>query len=871
MTPTRPRWTTLLVLLLVPALVAGAFLWGTWHSDARLRSVQAAVVNNDEMVEVNGQPTPLGRQLAAELVDSDRDQNFTWVLANDDNAAAGLASGQYAAVVTIPKEFSAAATSFSANDASAVKATIAVQTSPVAGLSETALGQSITDAAVRALNQFLTEEYLKNIYVGFNDMHDQMGELVDGTRQLADGAGELADGTGQLADGALQAADGSWQLAEGATQTADGARQLADGADQAAAGTSRLADGLSLASANSGLLRDGAAASADGAVALASGARQLADGTTAWADGAGTYATGVGTYATGAQTYADGVAQYTGTVNGLLTPVRSAIAALPEWGGWLDEAQAWVDRAPELALAVDARVQDVVAGVRELLDRVDRLVGAGEEVRGGVRTAASTVDALASGAGVACPERLTSVEGACEAFADGVAAAGARATEALDPVVADARSMGEAADRVTSVTAQLRQAADALATASSRLAEWAPTLQQQLADLQSSLPEGTTLSKAGVLALIDQFIDGGNQLAGGGQQLADGAVALADGALQLQTGAQQLADGMTALSDGTGQLAGGLGELSTGVAAYTGGVDQAASGAQQLAGGVGQLASGTRGLSGGLDQLASGTSDLAGGIDDLASGTGQLADGATQLADGTDTLADGVADGADQIPTYTQAERDTLAAVVAAPVDADGLGALVRPGLAWASLLLVLALWLGALATFAAWRPVGRRTMTSTDSTGRLLGRVLAPGLAVVGLQAVLLAGMGAWALRLDAPQAAALTGVLLVAGAVFGLVNHGLAGLLGHVGRLVSLAMALVTAVVAATQAAPPALQAFTAVSPASTALTVVRDTVLGRDVVLGLLALLAWGVLGLAAGAYAVARSRTVPLDRLVMSTAA
>ena len=81
MKPNR-MWATVLVLLLVPLLIGGGLLWGTSRADAGLRGVQAAVVNNDEMVTVNGQMMPLGRQLAAELVDSDRQQNFTWVLAS---------------------------------------------------------------------------------------------------------------------------------------------------------------------------------------------------------------------------------------------------------------------------------------------------------------------------------------------------------------------------------------------------------------------------------------------------------------------------------------------------------------------------------------------------------------------------------------------------------------------------------------------------------------------------------------------------------------------------------------------------------------------------------------------------------------------
>ena len=65
----RIRWTTLLGLLLVPLTVAGLFLWGLWNPTERLGTVTAAVVNLDEPVEVDGQLVPLGRVLAAELID----------------------------------------------------------------------------------------------------------------------------------------------------------------------------------------------------------------------------------------------------------------------------------------------------------------------------------------------------------------------------------------------------------------------------------------------------------------------------------------------------------------------------------------------------------------------------------------------------------------------------------------------------------------------------------------------------------------------------------------------------------------------------------------------------------------------------------
>ena len=174
----RPWWLTLLGLVLVPVLVAAGLLAATWGSTDRLHKVEAAVVNLDKAVTIEGQIVPLGRQMSAALVDSNRDQNFTWVLADAKHAEAGLRSGRYAAVVTIPENFSAAATSFGSPD-SAKQATIDVRTSPIAGLADTALGQSVAQAAAEALNRTLTQTYLENVYIGFGEMGKQFQTVAD--------------------------------------------------------------------------------------------------------------------------------------------------------------------------------------------------------------------------------------------------------------------------------------------------------------------------------------------------------------------------------------------------------------------------------------------------------------------------------------------------------------------------------------------------------------------------------------------------------------------------------------------------------------------------------------------------------------------
>ena len=187
---------SLIGLVLIPLLVAGGFLWATWNSSDRLDRVQAAIVNNDEGVTLNKQFVPLGRQLAGGLVKGEEGvENFDWILTDDADAKAGMESGEYAAVVTIPKDFSKQATSFSKDETSQIEpATIDVQVSQIRGIADGVVAQFITAAATSALNTELTKQYLDNVYIGFNDTGKQFTTVADAAGKLADGATKLSDG-----------------------------------------------------------------------------------------------------------------------------------------------------------------------------------------------------------------------------------------------------------------------------------------------------------------------------------------------------------------------------------------------------------------------------------------------------------------------------------------------------------------------------------------------------------------------------------------------------------------------------------------------------------------------------------------------------
>ncbi|WP_313544594.1 YhgE/Pip family protein [Leifsonia aquatica] len=239
----RITWLTIVGIILVPLAIGGLLVWALWNPTDRLDSVKAAVVNLDQPVKIGDQTVPLGRQLSAGLLDSSKD-NFSWVLTDEKDAASGVADGRYVAVVTIPKSFSKAATSPSGDAADATQATIDVRTSDKSKLVDPAISQAVTTTATTVLNKQLTSTYLENVYVGFNTLHDQIGQAATGADQLSSGLTQLASGTHQLNDAAGQLSSGASSLSSGIGQLSSGASGLSSGLGTLSGGTSQLAGGL---------------------------------------------------------------------------------------------------------------------------------------------------------------------------------------------------------------------------------------------------------------------------------------------------------------------------------------------------------------------------------------------------------------------------------------------------------------------------------------------------------------------------------------------------------------------------------------------------------------------------------------------------
>ncbi len=396
-------WLTILGILLLPAAVGGILVAALHNPTERLESMTAAIVNLDEPVEIDGQVTPLGRQLASGLVEGsdELDSNLTWVISNEDDAATGLSDGSYQAVITIPEEFSAAATSagqaIADGGGDAEKATISVTTPEDGLVADDLITGQIASVAASTMGSMLSEATLENVLVGFTTIGDQIGEAASGALELADGARDAATGAAAIPDGATQLASGASQLGSGASELANGLGTIADRTQEAAGGAAQLGAGLTAGAVALEQQVPSAAALSAGTTELAAGIKGLADACDPEV-ATEEYCATLAQLAAGAAQTEAGVKQLSALPGAVASQFREAGAGATALGGGLNQLSAGVDQSASGARALSTGAGELsdgatqlATGATELATGLDALATGTGELAGGLRTASDSL------------------------------------------------------------------------------------------------------------------------------------------------------------------------------------------------------------------------------------------------------------------------------------------------------------------------------------------------------------------------------------------------------------------------------------------------------------------------------------------------
>ncbi|MDF2442772.1 MAG: putative rane protein [Subtercola sp.] len=250
------RMIALVLAVATPLLVAGVAVSAfsnTAEGATGAPNLPAAIVNLDATAKttVNGVETtvPAGKLLTTQLVSGQAGTGFSWTLTNADDAGAGLDSGAYSAVVTIPSNFSELYVSTGTSTPAA--ASLEVKTngaqSYVAALLTSALATNVNEA----LSTSLTQSYVTGLLGGFTSIHDQLTATAEKSGELATAAGQVstlgagvADGVGKLTVGAEGLSSGLATASSSITALPGATSDLAKLSVLARDGSALLSDGL---------------------------------------------------------------------------------------------------------------------------------------------------------------------------------------------------------------------------------------------------------------------------------------------------------------------------------------------------------------------------------------------------------------------------------------------------------------------------------------------------------------------------------------------------------------------------------------------------------------------------------------------------
>ncbi len=218
----------LITIILMPLLYGAMYLWAFWNPFAEVDKVPVALVNEDRGAQTQGQSLRAGDEVAQALLGSGQ-LKLTEMSA--DEAAEGVAGGDYYFSITLPPDFSQRIASPSGDDPQ--QAQIRFTFNDANNYLASVIGQNASREVVNQINAKVGEQTVGTVLTGLTDAGQGLEQAADGAQQLATGLGTANDGAHRLAGGADTLSSGLDSARAGSAELAAGTRQLADTVDTA--------------------------------------------------------------------------------------------------------------------------------------------------------------------------------------------------------------------------------------------------------------------------------------------------------------------------------------------------------------------------------------------------------------------------------------------------------------------------------------------------------------------------------------------------------------------------------------------------------------------------------------------------------------
>jgi putative membrane protein len=444
---------------------------------------------------------------------------------------------------------------------------------------------------------------------------------------------------------------------------------------------------------------------------------------------------------------------------------------------------------------------------------------------------------------------------------------------------------------------RLRDGANEVSTGASQLSDGLGQLQNKTASLPADsqkLADGAAQVAAGNATLNTKVQDVVRQLDAADQGLRNRVVAsngrlMAAGIITQAQADSILADFDTAaasapaadakekiqadaaqiqqLADGAASVSAGAAKLAAATPGLTDAITRASTGADRLAGGAATLAAGQQSALDGAAKLSEGARQL----DD---GAARLEDGSATASEGAGTLAAELARGTGQVPHPNDAQKDSLAKVMADPVAVSNVSQAKAGsyGAGLAPFFLTLALWIGIFMLVQAMRPVTQRALASNARAWKIAAGGWLPFLTVSAVQASLLTLVVDVGLGLDPAHPVLMWFLMLAAAMAFSAIIQGVVALLGTPGKFVVLVLLVLQLVSSGGtfpwQTTPEPLHVVHQILPMGYVVSGMRHLIYGADLAIILptmLGLVGYTVLGLAISTVAVRKNKYWTLKTL------
>lgn len=215
------------VISFIPILYSGFFLGSIWDPYGQTKNLPVAFVNEDKGANLNGKALNIGESVEKKLKDN---HDLGWEFVSKQQADAGVNSGHFYAVVTIPHDFSQKAASITESEPQ--QAVINFTTTPAKNYIGSLVSNQAAAKVKSSVSEQITQAYAKGILENLDKLGIGLDTAANGASTLHDGLGRLQSGTQTYIGGVKQLAVNQQSLTGGLAQLSDGSRKLQAGLGQ---------------------------------------------------------------------------------------------------------------------------------------------------------------------------------------------------------------------------------------------------------------------------------------------------------------------------------------------------------------------------------------------------------------------------------------------------------------------------------------------------------------------------------------------------------------------------------------------------------------------------------------------------------------